>query len=230
VQFGNHCFFATVNHGFDGVPEGLELRAFFAGDPEAEGGYEVDANYYTKWGADAALLPTTCPERRKRLVMKDVRPRTGKQVWGIASMDFRAYALHCRAIETAIHSGKREIMADCGGSGGASGTALLNRKGFGVGMHWGSGLYPHSADVNPTKRLSDYLDELNVTCQVNRATGQLREECFSSWKSIISLSSRNPTSILVPGADLWAIYNEIEAGTANLKPVQPHPRSNREDL
>jgi hypothetical protein len=70
-------------------------------------------------------------------VKENGRMGIGKEMRGIATtLDGNEYALRCKVLETAANG---TLMADCGGSPGASGTALVSRKGKLIAIHLGAG-------------------------------------------------------------------------------------------
>jgi FtsZ-binding cell division protein ZapB len=216
VDFHGHCFIGTVAHNLAELNASWNASVYFP----MKGFVPIlkTGGFYANNDFDVALIPFRCDPKIPGLKVKNTTLKLGKQLWGIASLDAQAYALHCRVVEK--RRNKAIIMADCGGSFGASGTALLNGKGKMIGLHRGSLYYPHGSQIPEDNDLDSLFMSLNETCKVNASTFLLPEKCLRNLRSAITISSRNPCSQVVPAHYLFDLLNNVTLGIEPLRILQ----------
>jgi S1-C subfamily serine protease len=222
VEFGGECFISTAGHVMEDLNQSWITVARFSDGQTVY--LDLVSGYYVGQRSDVALVPIACLGNRTGLEVVNKTLKVGKPLWGLAALDFHAYALHCRVVE---RQETGSVLADCAGSHGASGTGYLNGKGKMIAIHFGGAHFPHRSEARaestglpvPEKKVAKLSRELNVTCQDKN--GSLTEECFDSLRQLAS--SRNQVASIMPAADLYELWHNISVGIQPKQTIYKQP-------
>jgi hypothetical protein len=134
----------------------------------------------------------------------------GTMLWGVSHPWEEDVFLHCRVMEL---TGDMDFEADCGGTGGFSGTGYIDSDGMLVGIH-------QSAHSGRPERESVTLDTTwtKTVNDCNVTQLPFPEECFAGLFRTIELVGLNPRATIGRAAQFFELLQTNSSGVPVFAP------------